>query len=233
MKKYCENAVYNFVSSKGTKKDSQHNCNNDVKEHITTKKTILPLLILLCVNAIGIYDTVNRVMLVIQIALFVILWLLVKIIENDEMRLKLVDKSRFQILSSIIIMIIFELMFLGCMRIVSRKVRIAILIIVTIFIITVTILSERQRILRALDKCNGIISRPFENMKAPLENGAAIITATMISIALGGATSVLEGILFLAASFTAVTLTRAITMHYYIVYFATVYNMESELLRYL
>lgn len=72
----------------------------------------------------------------------------------------------------------------------------------------------------------------FYNMKTPLENGAAIITATMISISLGGATSVLEGILFLAASFTAVALTRAITMHYYVVYFATVYNMESELFRY-
>lgn len=232
MKKYNRQSVLNFVSSK----NSTNNMNgkeDSSKESTLKKPTVVGSLVisgfLTVPNFVQWGDPIVRILFIIQL-MCIVLWLLMskywlKLIISEEVP----ANSKYQLLSSLAFFIIVELMFIGGFRAVDSDLKLIIPIGMFILQICFSFIYETIRVIRAIDGNNGILNKPFENMKRPNESIGYLIVTVITMFALRGHLAMLTVAMVFVGTFITIILSRAITMHIYIVYFAKKYGFESSI----
>lgn len=235
MKKYDKQSILNFVSGKGSVM-TEEGIEKTQKDKETAKKaTLFRGVLLFCglslLNAVQWSDLIARILFIVQI-IVILVWLLVsRLYFGIKLNMEIPKNKPFQIFLLTVFMIVADLMYIGCFRIVDRNLNSLIPAGMIFLVICCSFIYERIRILRAIEKNEGIMNRAFETVKDLSMGGVYAVVTIITGIASGGNLALFEIILVVAATVITLMLSRSLTHNIYRWYFAKKYGLEDELFK--
>lgn len=235
MKKYDKQSILNLVSCKGSVM-TEEGIKKAQKDKETAKKaTLFTLLLLFCglslLNAVQWSDLIARILFIVQI-IVILVWLLVsRFYFGIKFNMEIPKNKPFQIFGLTVFITVADLMYIGCFRIVDRNLNSLIPAGMIFLVICCSFIYERMRILRAIEKNEGIMNRAFETVKDLSTGGVYAVVMIITGIASGGNLGLFEIILVVAATVITLMLSRSLTHNIYRWYFAKKYGLEDELFK--
>ena len=221
MKKFNEKSILNYVSDRNGR---------DAKTSQMKTPTIGTFIGLTCLymipNILKLGDPVIRIFFAMQVFVVVLNIFLSKFLIGVNLKSKIPNDKRFQLLSLICFLMMNDLMFIAGVRIISKDADMVVPIVGIVLVLLFAFAFERWRIIRAMEKKEGIIGKPFEKLKEPTDGIAPCVTAIIIGIVLGKQLELFGIILMLGAVFATLVITRIATQHIYVLYFTKKHDLK-------
>ena len=232
-KRYNEQAIRNFVSGKGSvmTEEGKRKAKKELSNKATLLLTLLTYFFFTISNAIQLSDINVRVIFVIQMVAIVI-WLLASVFYFKIKITAVIPRNKlFQIWSLIIFLITVDLMFVGVLRIVYSDLNLVIPSIILLLQSFGAAIYERKQIFNAINNSDGIMKKPFENIKDLSQGGIYVVVMIVTMIALRENLNLFAFFVVISSSFVTLTISRGLIQQVYKWYFANKYDMRDELFK--
>ena len=233
MNKYNEQAIRNFVSGKGSvmTEEGKRKAQKEFSNKISVWWVLLFFFALTVTNAIQWRDINVRIIFVIQIVAIIIWFVVSKLFFGLKNNLQAPINKLLQISTAILFLVIVDLTFIGGFRILYTDFNVAIPSTILLLQCCGAAVYERRVILIAIKKNDGIMKKPFENMKDLSQGGIYVIVMIVTMIALRGYLNLFTLYIVISATFITMVFSRTIMHQIYKLYFTNKYDLRDELFK--
>lgn len=233
LKKYNDQAIKNFVSGKGSvmTEKGKRKAQKEFSNKISVWWVLLFFFALTVTNAIQWSDINVRIIFAIQIVAIIIWFVVSKLFFGLKNNLQAPINKLLQISTAILFLVIVDLTFIGGFRILYTDFNVAIPSTILLLQCCGAAVYERRVILIAIKKNDGIMKKPFENMKDLSQGGIYVIVMIVTMIALRGYLNLFTLYIAISATFITMVFSRTIMHQIYKLYFANKYDMRDELFK--